>query len=143
MQKALTDEAVAVANRKISEAMLASGPAPKFLYRNDYRAIHVKKGDPWHGINRPHRLEKCDQTIFCVSCRCTSSGNRTKWLHDACKPTDNEQEKRPKHVKDMVDRALLKGKCPYRGNWRFGLDRKILWPPCDVWIYEEYNLHHT
>ena len=45
LQKALTDEAVAVANRRVSEAMLASGSAPKFLYRSDYRAIHVKEGD--------------------------------------------------------------------------------------------------
>ena len=98
--------------------MLASGSAPKFLYRNGYRAIHVKEGDPWHGIHRCHRMKRCDHTIFCVSCGSTSSGNRTHWLREAFKPTDNDQEKRPKHVKVMVDRALLKGRRPYFGSWR-------------------------
>ena len=119
-------------------------PPPKFSYKNDYRAIHVNEGDPWHNIHRSHRLKRCDQTLFCVRCGSTSSGNRTKWFQQACNPNGKGcEEKRPKHIKDMIDRALLKGRCPYRGNWKSGLNNRIVWPPCDVGIYEEYILHHT
>ena len=49
-----------------------------------------------------------------------------------------------KHKLDMVDRSLLKGRCPNRdGKLKSGLSRKIIWPPCDVWIYEDFDRHHT
>ena len=53
MQRVLTNEAIATADKKVSKAMQASGTASKFMYRNGFRAVHVKKGDPWHSIITP------------------------------------------------------------------------------------------
>ena len=38
-----------------------------------------------------------------------------------------------------IDRKLMRGRCPYRDKWRSGLGRKIIWPPIDAHIFEDYN----
>ena len=84
VQKALIDEVAAAAAIDINQAMLASGSTPKLLYQNDFRAINVTAGDPWHGIHRSHRLKRWGQTLFCIRCCGASSGNGTPWMKKRC-----------------------------------------------------------
>lgn len=139
MQEKLTNDAITTAGRKVSKAMHASGTAPKLMYRNDYRAVHVKRGDAWRGIHRSHCMKRCDYTAFRAKCGCPSRGNRTSGLHSLCKAT----KLKTKYAKDMKDRSLLKVKYPYRDNWKSGTDRKVLCPPCDLLIYEDGEMRHT
>ena len=102
LQRQLTNEAIATADRNASKAMQASGTAPKFMYCNDFRAVHVKKGDPWHSIHSSHRMKRCGYTAFCATCGSTSSDNHTSALHLLCSPA----KVKTKYVLDPLDRSL-------------------------------------
>lgn len=125
--------------------MSASGSALKFLYKNDIRAINVAKGHPWHSIHRTHHFKRCDETLFCVVCGGTSSGNKVPWMRPPCVPnglgTDNV---RPAHKYSTIDRRLMRGRCPYPdGKWKSGHDKEIIWPPIYVQIYEDFDKCHS
>lgn len=64
LQRDLTEAAIGEANRRVKGAMHASGVMPKFMYRKDFRAVHVVDGDPWHGLHPSHVMKRCDFTAF-------------------------------------------------------------------------------
>ena len=109
--------------------MSASGTMPVFLYNQDVRSINVREGHPWHGMDRSHSLMRCDHTIFCVQCGGTSSGNTVKWMSERCAPNVLDRRERMPHKFTVANRQLARGRCPYQGGWKSGLDRRIIWPP--------------
>ena len=123
--------------------MPASGARPLFLYLNDGRCINVREGHPWHGIHRTRHLMRCDNTIFCIHCAGTSSGNTVQWMKDPCIPNTSIRRLEMPHKYNTVDRKLARGRCPYPGKWMSGLDRHVTWPPIDAHLYEDKNTCRT
>ena len=64
IQRGLTKAAIDEANRRVKNAMHGSGVMPKFMYRMDFRPVHVVGGVPWHGL-RPSQLQR--QPYQCIA----------------------------------------------------------------------------
>ena len=64
-------------------------------------------------------------------------------MRPPCVPNEDDRKVSLPSKYNTVDRNLARGKCPYKGKWRSGLDSCIRWPPIDVRIFEDNELCHT
>ena len=47
------------------------------------------------------------------------------------------------HKFTVINRQFARGRCPYQGGWKSGLDRRIIWPLVEVHVGEDNGLCHT
>lgn len=138
-----TAAAVEEAAEAVRLAMSASGTMPVFMYNIDVRSVNVPVGHPWHGMDRSHSLLRCDNTIFGTQRGGASSGNAVRWMGKPCVPDcPNRKELMPSNF-NIIDRRLTRGRCPYRGGWKSGLDHRIIWPPVEVHLVEGDDRCHS